>query len=259
MDDLKQLSLREFISLLWLNLVVRIRNLIEFFKIAFKYYSNFQFFKIDLSLRLMYLFHSPFSISKRFLLAKGEDNIYAYGETPLTTLEKIAKECQITKNDCVYELGCGRGRTCFWLNSFIGCKVVGIEMVPDFVERAKRITKKLNLRNVDFLLGDMCKTDLQKATVCYLYGTCLEEETILTLIDKFAKLPAGTKIITVSYPLTDYSHDSYFEVMKCFTGTFVWGETEVYLNVVKSREREETRKARREEEKKRREVEKAGQ
>lgn len=233
MNDLKKLSMREFLSLLGLNFIVQLRNLIEFFKVAFKYYSNFQFLKADFSLRLMYLFHNPFSISKRFLIAKGENNIYAYGETPLTTLEKIAKECGITKNDCVFELGCGRGRTCFWLNSFIGCKVIGIEMVPDFVERAERITKKLGINNIKFQLADMCTVDLQGATVCYLYGTCLEEETIQTLIEKFAKLPVGTKIITVSYPLTDYAVDSSFEVMKCFTGTFTWGETEIYLNVVK--------------------------
>lgn len=235
MTDLKNLSLREFFSLLWLNCFVQYHNMIEFFKVAFKYYSNFGFLKADLSLRLMYLFHNPFSISKRFLIAKGESNIYAYGETPLTTLEKIAKECRITKNDCVFELGCGRGRTCFWLNSFIGCKVVGIEMVPEFVERADRISKKLNISNVQFQLSDMCAADFHGATVFYLYGTCLEESTIHTLIEKFAQLPVGTKIITVSYPLTDYTTKPYFEVMNCFTGTFAWGQTEIYLNVLKTK------------------------
>lgn len=227
------MSFREFISLLWLNLVVKLRNLIEFIKVAIKYYSNFSFLKADLFLRLTYLFNSPFSLSKRFLVAKGESNIYAYGETPLTTLEMIAKECNFTKSDCIFELGCGRGRTCFWLNSFIGCKVIGIEMVPDFVERAERIVHKLKLTDIEFKLGDMSEVDLRGATVCYLYGTCLEEDTINVMIKKFAKLPIGTKIITVSYPLTDYTDEPYFEVMKCFTGKFTWGETEIYMNVIK--------------------------
>jgi len=181
----------------------------------------------------MYLIHNPFSISKRFLIAKGESNIYAYGETPLTTLEKIANECSISKKDCVYELGCGRGRTCFWLHSFIGCKVVGIEMVPEFVERAKRITEKLKISNLQFQLTDMCTANYDDATVLYLYGTCLEDDTINTLIEKFSQLSAGTKIITVSYPLNDFTTKPCFEIMKCFTGTFTWGETEIYLNVVK--------------------------
>ncbi len=41
-------------------------------------------------------------------------------------MDVIARECGIQKEDVVFELGCGRGRTCFWLNTFIGCKVVGI-------------------------------------------------------------------------------------------------------------------------------------
>lgn len=233
MNEVKKWSLKEVISLLWLNFTVQLRNLFDFFYDAFRYYSNYTFFKADFSLKLMYLFHNPFSISKRFLIAKGESDIYAYGETPLATLEKIAEECRIKKNDYVFELGCGRGRTCFWLNSFIGCKVIGIEMIPEFVERANLIRKKLKMDNVAFQCMDMCDADFQGATVCYLYGTCLDEATIHTLIQKFAKLPAGTKIITISYPLTDFTDDNNFEVMKCFTSSFPWGDTEVYLNVVK--------------------------
>lgn len=229
----QRMTLNEFLSLLWLNFVVQIRNFIEFAKVASKYYSNFSFFKADVSLILMYLFHNPFSISKRFLAKQGEADVYAYGETPLTTLERIAQECDIRQNDCVFELGCGRGRTCFWLNSFIGCKVVGIEFIPEFIERASRIKNRLGIKGVQFRLEDMRKTDFSEATVCYLYGTCLDEETINILIKKFSKLRMGTKIITISYPLTDYTEESCFEVMKCFTGTFTWGEAEVFLHVVK--------------------------
>ena len=226
-------SLREFFELLWINLVVQIRNLFEFFKVALHYYSNTTFLKTDLSLRLMYLFHNPFSISKRFLMGRGENDVYAYGETPLTTLEMIANECRLSSKDVVYELGSGRGRACFWLHSFVGCKVVGIEYVPEFVERAIRIKNKLGIKNVEFRLGDILEADFRGATVIYLYGTCLEDDYIKKLADKFAKLPAGTKIITVSYPLTDYSNKPVFEVMKRFSAPYTWGEADVYLQIVK--------------------------
>lgn len=230
----KPLGFNDYLSLLGLNFLVQIRNLKEFIVIVLKYYSNFSFMKADVSLMLMYLFHNPFSISKRFLMKRGEREIYAYGETPLSTLEKITKECQINSNDCVFELGCGRGRTCFWLNSFVKCKVVGIEYVPEFIERALRIKNKLKIDNVEFRLEDFTKTDYSGATVCYLYGTCLDEKTIQTLIKKFLKLPAGSKIITVSYPLTDYTDDPRFEVMKRFPGKFTWGETDIYLQTIKN-------------------------
>ena len=226
------MTCREFFSLLKLNILVSLRNMAEFMRVACRYYSSWTFFKEDLSLRLMYLFHNPFSISRRFLQKRGEPDVYAYGETPLTSLEKIAKEAQITSKDCVYELGAGRGATCFWLHQFIGCSVVGIEYVPEFVERAERIRRRLKVKGIEFRLADMLKTDFKGATVCYLYGTCLDEHAIKLLIQKFKKLPVGTKIITVSYPLTDYTADPCFHIMKRFSVPFTWGSADVYLHVI---------------------------
>lgn len=227
-------SVSEFFSLLWTNLTVQAHNCLEYLKIVFHYYSNLAFAKNDLALRLMYLFNNPFSISKRFLMNRGEEEIYAYGETPLTSMEKIAKEAQITKEDTVFELGCGRGRTCFWLQSFVGCKVVGIEYVPEFVKRAELIKKKLGIKNTEFRFEDMLETDFTGATVIYLYGTCLKDDFIEKLTQKFATLPPGTKIITVSYPLMDYSKKPAFEVMKRFTVPYTWGDADVYVQLVKS-------------------------
>lgn len=225
------MKIREFFELLWLNFQVTVKGLIEFFRVAFRYYSNISFLKCDISLYLMYLFHNPFSISKRFLRDKGVKDIYAYGETPLTSLEIIAKESRIRKEDKVYELGCGRGRTCFWLNCFIGCPVVGIEHIPEFVERANRISKKLGMNAVSFRAEEMEDANITDANVIYLYGTCLDDETIEKMALKFALLPKGTKIITTSYPLTDYS--DAFQVMKRFTVPFTWGLGDVYLQIVK--------------------------
>lgn len=226
------MSFKEFFELLWINFVVYLKNTGEFFKVAWLYYRSFSFLKIDLYLRLIYLFNNPYKISKRFLMKKGVDEVYAYGETPLTSMEMIAKQCGLTKKDCVFELGCGRGRTCFWLHSFVGCSVVGIEYIPEFVERADQVKNRLGISNVEFRLEDMAKTDLSGATACYLYGTCLDEPTIHTLASHFAKLPIGTKIITVSYPLTDYLSNS-FEVMKRFTVPYTWGSADVFLQIVK--------------------------
>lgn len=226
------MRIKEFFELLWLKLTVSIKNTLEFFKVAFRYYCSLSFLKADLALRLTYLFDNPYKISKRFLKKKGAEDVYAYGETPLTSMELIAKECGFTKKDCIFELGSGRGRTCFWLHSFIGCSVVGIEYVPEFVERANKIKGYLGIKNIDFRLEDMAKANLSGATACYLYGTCLDEETINTLARHFAKLPAGTKIITVSYPLTDYPKGYSFEVMKRFSVPYTWGDADVFLQVV---------------------------
>lgn len=233
-DYRQQLTrLGEYLKLIWINLQVQKRNFIEFLKVSTRYYVNWTFCKIDFSLLLTYFFHNPFTISKEFLKAKGEKDVYAYGETPLTSLETIVKECKLRPYDTVYELGSGRGRTCFWLNCFVGCRVVGIEYIPDFVNHANLIKKRFNIDGVEFRCEDFLKTDYTKATVVYLYGTCLEDIEILALIEKFKTLQRGAKIITVSYPLTDYTSDRSFEVMNCFQVPFTWGTTEVYLHIKK--------------------------
>lgn len=216
-----------------LQMTVSWKNFLDFIQTAKRYYSNWSFCKVDLSLLLLYLGNSPFAISKQFLVQRGEKDLYAYGETPLATMDHIAKECQLSSRDTLFELGCGRGRTCFWLNAFVGCKVAGIDYVPEFIKNANIVKSRFNVNGVEFHLQDMLDTDLSGATAIYLYGTCLEDVQIITLIDKFKKLPPGTKIITVSYPLTDYTHDPIFEVMKRFTGKFTWGEGDIYLQVRK--------------------------
>lgn len=225
-------DLKEYLELLWINLTVKKRDFFEFIKVVFHYYHNRDFMKIDRSLVLAYLFNTPYKISKDFLINKGEEDIYAYGETPLTTLDYISKECRLTSKDTIFELGCGRGRTSFWLRSFLGCKVVGIEYIPEFVEIAQEIKKKYQVSKIDFRCEDILESDFQGGTVFYLYGTSFEDPFIERLVNKFKMMPSGTKIITISYPLCE-SEISDFEIMKCFPAEFTWGTADVYLQIKK--------------------------
>lgn len=226
-------TIKEYGTLLGINLAVKWRNFVEYLKVLYRYYRKIPYAKVDGSLMLMYLFDNPFSISKRYFVYRSNSNEFIYGETPLTTFENIAREARITSQDTVYELGCGRGRLCFWLRSFIGCKVVGVELVPDFMLRAKRIQRKLELNGIDFRTEDFLKTDLKNATVIYLYGTCLEDDTIKKLINRFKDLPKGTRIITVSYALSEYTDEPLFEIMKRFPAQFTWGEGDIYIQIKK--------------------------
>lgn len=200
-------SFVELIHLLWINLVVKLRNLVEYVKVIFLYYGNARFRQVDLAFIRSYLLQNPYRISKKFLTLRKEKDIYAYGETPITTFGTIAKQCGITKEDTVFELGCGRGRGCFWFNTYLGCKVVGIEYIPEFVEKADAIKQAYELTDIEFRLQDILKADLTGATVIYLYGTCYEAPFIKQLVKLMKALPKGTKVISVSYPLTDYTVD----------------------------------------------------
>lgn len=224
-------AIKENLELLLINAKVKFLNLVEFLRVMIRYYPNSAFLKIDSTLLFSYFFNNPFRISKEFLILKGEENIYTFGETPLTTLDAIARECGLTQQDTVFELGCGRGRTCFWLNQFIGCTVIGVDFVPAFIQKAQKVQQRFQVQGVSFRLEDLFTTDLTDATVIYLYGTCYSTAEIELLSERFSQLPKGSKIITVSYSLTEFAPSAPFRVVKQFPAAFTWGVGEVYLQV----------------------------
>lgn len=218
-------------ELLWTRSRVAFYEFKEYFKVLFRYYSHWQFCKVDLRLIASYFFSSPFEISKQFLIQKGEQDVYTYGETPLTTMDLIAQQVEITSDDVFYELGCGRGRACFWVRFFRGCKVIGIDFVPEFIETAIQIANFEKVAEIQFRNENFLECDLGDATIIYLYGLQLPDQEIQKLAKRLETLPTGAKLISVGYPLKDYYSNSCYEVMHCFTAPFPWGETEVYLQV----------------------------
>lgn len=218
------------LELIGVKLLVMFRNIIEFARTVWRFYGKRSFRCVDLYLLRQYLFRNPYRICRRYLEEKGFEDPYLYGETPLTSMELIAKECGITDQDCVFELGCGRGRGCFWLRTWLGCRVVGIELVPKFVEIAQKVQQHCNLSDIEFRCGDMIDADYSGATVIYLYGTSFDDDLIEKLIEKFETLPKGTKIITVSYSLIEYAQQPLFNLTKIFQANFLWGKTELFLH-----------------------------
>lgn len=180
------------------------------------FYKSPKFALIDLAFGLIALFINPYRTCRKFLQKKGEKNIYAYGETPYATYERIALQCGIGPNDTWLELGSGRGKGCFWLSHFTGCKVIGIEWIGQFVFFAKLFQKLFIMNGIEFQRGDIQKSDLDqatiKATVIYLYGLWPNLE-----------IRKGVKVITTGEPMEG------FRVIKSFWVRFPWGRTTAFL------------------------------
>lgn len=206
---------------------VRLFNLSDFLLTAFRYYFKPKFALIDISLLLSYFFKSPYRIAREFKESEP------YGETPHKTLAKIVKACPITLDDVVLELGAGRGRSCFWLAFFQPCKkVIGIEYIPDFVTKAQSLARFFNVQNVEFRCEDMCKSKFNEATWIYLFGTALDDATIKQLITRFDECKPGTKVITISYALTEYAPHSKIKLLNTIEVEFAWGKTECYIHQI---------------------------
>lgn len=197
-----------------------------------KRYCVWKFVLLDLSFLLILFFQNPYRVFKKFIQKNfPNENFYAYGETPYTSMEKIVKECQISPMDVFLELGSGRAKNCFWLAHFVKCKVVGIERIGSFVKIANFLKKIFQYHNLSFIQGNFFQKDFCNYSVIYLYGSCLEDNEIKNLAIKFLHLNPMVKIITISYPLSDFNNQ--FVIKKSFEVEFTWGKTLCYLNTRK--------------------------
>lgn len=157
-----------------------------------------------------------------------DKNTNPYGETPFSTLDKMARKFGVTSKDVVYDLGSGRGLGVLWWATQVGCTAYGVENYSYFVQVAKRVQEHLSIVGADFIEGDFFEVDLSGASVIYLYGTALEDNAIYQLLERFKQLGPHVKIISVSYPLSEYAPE--FKTVDRFQGALHWGKTEIYLN-----------------------------
>jgi ubiquinone/menaquinone biosynthesis C-methylase UbiE len=144
-------------------------------------------------------------------------------------LEAIATAVGLTNNDVIYDLGCGRGRGVFWFNALYQCRAVGVEIVPAFITEARNIKKRLGIEGVDFIYANLLDIDYEDATVIYFYGTAFTDAGIAAVIERFRNLKPGTRVVSVSFPLSSYTHSPLFEMEGTIRGRFLWGETDIFI------------------------------
>ncbi|OGN58226.1 MAG: hypothetical protein A3E26_01205 [Chlamydiae bacterium RIFCSPHIGHO2_12_FULL_49_32] len=217
----------------WLYLLVRLRLFREERRVKRLFYKDPHFRFVDHAFFSAWRFCNPYTLSKRFLKARGEKEIHLYGETYLTTYDELGRACGMSAQDRVLELGCGRGRGALFWSCRFGAAVHGVDWIEEFILRAQALVKRCALTSPCFFCEDYLTTDLSGYTIVYLYGTCLEKKKIERLIERFLSLPPSVQIITISYPLSEYH--SAFRVQKELSVAFPWGRATAYLQQVRKR------------------------
>jgi hypothetical protein len=222
----------ENLLLPFLSVLVFLRETIWQKRVKNKFYSNQLFKKIDVALLSNYDKLSPYKISKDFLRARNENNIFTYGSTPLHVYHEILTRWIKDHSGCFLELGSGTGRGLLFMRCFSFCKVSGVEWNPIFNEILKRILKQFNITNIDILNQDYKAVGAFDCDWMYFYEFFLSEKELCNMCDNFSKSPIKNfKIITVSFPLSDYHRD--FVTLDHFNTWFPWGRAEVFLNIFK--------------------------
>lgn len=118
-----------------------------------------------------------------------------YFPTPEEVVEKMLKITNASKDDVLYDLGCGDGRVLILAAKKIGLRCVGIEIKKELVEQAKERVIKEGLQNlVTIHYGDMFKFDVSEATIVYLYLTIDLNSQLKPKLE--SELRKGTRVVS---------------------------------------------------------------
>ncbi len=135
-----------------------------------------------------------------------------YVPTPQGVVDKMLETAKVTKNDVVYDLGCGDGRIVVTAAKKYGCKAVGIDLDPQRVKEARENVKKNKVEDlVEIREGNALKVqDIGKASVVTLY---LLPEVNLKLRPQLQKeLKPGSRIVSHDFHMGNWEADKKFEM-----------------------------------------------
>ncbi len=187
-----------------------------------KWGRNKTWWKIQLSLCRLYLFHSPFNIMKKY--AK-DSNDFIYGETPILTINEILNDIDVNSDDIFVDLGCGRGLAVLgaFLTKNIRC--YGMDIVETFVDNGSKIAEWLQTDKIKFTRGDITEKYLNQGNIFFIAGTTFDEETMAKLTKNLSSLQGKIKIISLSQEIKAQGFRTVMEKKYRFS----WGYTKVYI------------------------------
>jgi ribosomal protein L11 methylase PrmA len=154
---------------------------------------------------------------------KKEPDIF-FVPTPQEVVNKMLELAKVTKDDVVYDLGCGDGRIVCTAAKKYKCKAVGFDIDPDRIKDSETNKAKLDAETqklVTFQKKDIFKLDLSNATVVTLY---LLAELNVKLIPQLKKMKKGSRIVSHAFAMSGVKEDKHVAV-KCKDGQ----ERDVYL------------------------------
>ena len=142
-----------------------------------------------------------------------------YVTTPPEVVAAMLKVAKVTKEDVVYDLGCGDGRIVILAAQKYGARGVGIDLNPERIREANENARQAGVAaRVKFLQQDLFESDIKEATVVTLY---LMSAVNLKLRPKlWRELKPGTRVVSHAFDMGDWKAEKEVEV----SGGRAWGK-----------------------------------
>ena len=155
-------------------------------------------------------------------------DLWELGSSPEDIIEMIQREIAEPEKLKVLDFACGKGAVSVNLAKALGCRVKGIDMIPEFIEVAKEKATVYKVENLcEFIVGDAKEAvEIEKNYDLVIFGAAGDilgtpEQTIQVL--KKTITPQGYLIIDDAYGKEGNSSDYYTRAqwLEIFTKTGV--------------------------------------
>jgi SAM-dependent methyltransferase len=147
-----------------------------------------------------------------------------YVATPQDVVDRMLELAQVTKDDLLYDLGCGDGRIPVTAAKRYGCTAVGYDIDPERVkESLENVEKNAVGHLVTIEQKDIFTLDLSEANVITLY---LLPRLNVKLIPQLEKLKPGSRIVSHDFRMRGVKPDKIVKLDSNYDHTehkiFLW-------------------------------------
>ena len=158
-----------------------------------KYYDSCEIdFKLLWHLNKNYAFHYGY----------WDEKVKNFDQALLRTNEIIIEIAKIKKTDKVLDAGCGIGGTSIFIARKIGCKVEGITICQNQVDKAKKLAKKLNVSSlVNFSNQDYMNTKFKSNSfdVIFALESACHSDKEKFLREAYRLLKKGGRLVVADF------------------------------------------------------------
>jgi SAM-dependent methyltransferase len=135
---------------------------------------------------------------------KGREPDVVYVPTPHDIVTKMLDMGHVTRNDVVYDLGCGDGRIVV-AAAKRGARSIGFEISPVRIQEANANVKKAKVEKLASIQDrNIFTVDLRPASVVTMY---LLPGLNARLVPQLDQLKPGSRIVVKDYPIRDVKAD----------------------------------------------------
>lgn len=126
--------------------------------------------------------------------------------TPPEVVESMLTLARVTSSDVVYDLGSGDGRIVIAAARRYGARGVGIDLDPRLIAEATEAATQAGVADrVQFIEGDIFRTDVSEATVVTLYLLTSLNERLRPKLTR--ELEPGARIVSHQFRMGDWEPD----------------------------------------------------